>query len=147
MFTYIQYLCVYLHICMNLIFGSRVTFEICVSLTTIIGFFLLSDLLWQRNRLYYMEGELYWTRARFLEMGNLSRDSDPIYYKSWCMWWRGQKTFLASIIIPNFDSGLREEAKAHPPVPTWTSSRCWPQTFERPGWVCSLLPWIQPHPF
>ena len=37
--------------------GSIVAFEVCVSLATIIGFLLLSDLLWQRNRLYYIKGE------------------------------------------------------------------------------------------
>lgn len=41
--------------------GSIVAFEVCVSLATIIGFFLLSDLLWQRNRLYYIKGEACWT--------------------------------------------------------------------------------------
>lgn len=45
MYICIQYLQEYLHICVYLMFGSRVTFEVSVNVTNITGFFLLSDLL------------------------------------------------------------------------------------------------------
>lgn len=61
----------------------------------------------------------------------ISRDSDPIYYGIWYVWWRGQKTFLASIMISNFCLGLREEGRLHLPDPLGTNSRCWKQTFGR----------------